>query len=328
MTLPFNMCSRCPVLVVPCGRSRDGVPLGVQIVGRTYDDVSVFRAAAAFAAATPWFDDARTGAQPRRGASHEPQPTLAASPRCLLVAVAVLAVAPRPSARRRPSPPAPRRRRRAGKRSRSRIGWTTEPDNLNPFIGWQNATYEIWAINYDFLFGFGAQRERADARPRVASSRRKQNGGISPDGKVWTIKLRPGVKWSDGQPLTADDVAFTYNYIVKNQMLNMAHRDGRHQRTPRSLAPDVVQITCSQPKADMEHIFLPILPKHVWEQRRPQGGPDQLRQQAADRRHRPLHHHGVQEGRLHQDGPQPLLLGQEADRRRDPLPQLHQRRLA
>jgi len=56
MTLPFNMCSRCPVLVVPCGRSRNGVPLGVQIVGWTYDDVSVFRAAAAFAAALPWFD--------------------------------------------------------------------------------------------------------------------------------------------------------------------------------------------------------------------------------------------------------------------------------
>ena len=60
MTLIFNMCSRCPVLVVPCGRSRDGVPLGIQIVGRTYDDVSVFRAAAAFAAARPWFADPRT----------------------------------------------------------------------------------------------------------------------------------------------------------------------------------------------------------------------------------------------------------------------------
>ncbi len=57
MTLIFNMCSRCPVLVVPCGRSRDGVPLGIQIVGRTYDDVSVFRAAAAFTAARPWFED-------------------------------------------------------------------------------------------------------------------------------------------------------------------------------------------------------------------------------------------------------------------------------
>ena len=55
MTMVFNMCSRCPVLVVPCGRSREGIPLGIQIVGRTYDDVSVFRAAAAFAAAVPWF---------------------------------------------------------------------------------------------------------------------------------------------------------------------------------------------------------------------------------------------------------------------------------
>ena len=58
LTLVFNLCSRCPVLVVPCGRSRDGVPIGIQIVGRTYDDVSVFRAASAFAAARPWFADA------------------------------------------------------------------------------------------------------------------------------------------------------------------------------------------------------------------------------------------------------------------------------
>jgi aspartyl-tRNA(Asn)/glutamyl-tRNA(Gln) amidotransferase subunit A len=57
LTLVFNLCSRCPVLVVPCGRSRDGVPLGIQIAGRTYDDVSVFRAGAAFAAARPWFTD-------------------------------------------------------------------------------------------------------------------------------------------------------------------------------------------------------------------------------------------------------------------------------
>ncbi len=55
MTLPFNMCSRCPVLVLPCGRSRHGIPIGLQIVGRTYEDVSVFRAAAAFAETQPWF---------------------------------------------------------------------------------------------------------------------------------------------------------------------------------------------------------------------------------------------------------------------------------
>jgi peptide/nickel transport system substrate-binding protein len=36
-----------------------------------------------------------------------------------------------------------------------------------------------------------------------------QNGGISADGKTYTIHLRPNLKWSDGQPLTADDVVWT-----------------------------------------------------------------------------------------------------------------------
>jgi len=43
MALPFNVFSRCPVLSVPSGLAANAVPTGVQIVGRTYDDVSVFR---------------------------------------------------------------------------------------------------------------------------------------------------------------------------------------------------------------------------------------------------------------------------------------------
>jgi aspartyl-tRNA(Asn)/glutamyl-tRNA(Gln) amidotransferase subunit A len=54
MTPPFNIVSRCPVLAVPSGRAADGVPTGVQIVGRTYDDATVFRLGAALEAARPW----------------------------------------------------------------------------------------------------------------------------------------------------------------------------------------------------------------------------------------------------------------------------------
>ncbi len=46
MTYPFNMMNRCPVMSFPSGFAENGVPTGVQIVGRTYDDVSVFRIAA------------------------------------------------------------------------------------------------------------------------------------------------------------------------------------------------------------------------------------------------------------------------------------------
>ncbi len=38
---------------------------------------------------------------------------------------------------------------------------------------------------------------------------------VSPDGLVWTFHLHPGVKWQDGQPFTANDVAFTVNYAAK-----------------------------------------------------------------------------------------------------------------
>ena len=48
LTYPFNMLSRCPVMSVPSGRASNGVPTGIQIVARPYDDVRVFRAAAAY----------------------------------------------------------------------------------------------------------------------------------------------------------------------------------------------------------------------------------------------------------------------------------------
>jgi Asp-tRNA(Asn)/Glu-tRNA(Gln) amidotransferase A subunit family amidase len=54
MTYPFNMLSRCPVMSVPSGFASTGVPTGIQIVGRTYDDVRVFKAAGAFEQAAPW----------------------------------------------------------------------------------------------------------------------------------------------------------------------------------------------------------------------------------------------------------------------------------
>ena len=47
LTYPFNMLSPLPVMSVPSGFSKDGVPIGLQIVGRPYDDVSVFAAGAA-----------------------------------------------------------------------------------------------------------------------------------------------------------------------------------------------------------------------------------------------------------------------------------------
>jgi aspartyl-tRNA(Asn)/glutamyl-tRNA(Gln) amidotransferase subunit A len=54
MTTPFNVLSPCPVLAVPSGVASNGVPTGVQIVARTFDDVSAFRIGAALEHVRPW----------------------------------------------------------------------------------------------------------------------------------------------------------------------------------------------------------------------------------------------------------------------------------
>ena len=55
MTTPFNLFSACPVLAVPSGVApSNGVPTGIQIVGRTYDDVTAFRIGAALERVRPW----------------------------------------------------------------------------------------------------------------------------------------------------------------------------------------------------------------------------------------------------------------------------------
>ncbi len=60
MTHHFNMLHNCPVMAVPSGFAASGVPTGIQIVGRTFDDASVFKAALAYEkAAGGWFIDAK-----------------------------------------------------------------------------------------------------------------------------------------------------------------------------------------------------------------------------------------------------------------------------
>ena len=90
-----------------------------------------------------------------------------------------------------------------------RIGTLQDADTLNPFIGYSGTAYEIFHLNYDMLVGYSPKNFAP--RPELATSWQD-----SPDGKTWTFHIRHGVTWQDGLPLTASDVAFTYNYIIKN----------------------------------------------------------------------------------------------------------------
>jgi amidase len=61
MTHQFNMLRNCPALSLPSGHAETGVPTGIQIIGRTFDDARVFKAALAYEKAVGgWYGSSAT----------------------------------------------------------------------------------------------------------------------------------------------------------------------------------------------------------------------------------------------------------------------------
>ena len=78
----------------------------------------------------------------------------------------------------------------------------------------ETLSFESVTLTYNLLFDLDVAGQ---SRPMLAAEvPTQENGGVSADGKTVTVKLRPDLKWSDGKPLTAEDVAWTYNYYVDN----------------------------------------------------------------------------------------------------------------
>ena len=81
------------------------------------------------------------------------------------------------------------------------------PKTFNPFNAMDATSSTMGGIMYDGLLT--TNPATGEVIPLLAKS-----FSISPDGREYTINLRKGIKWSDGQPITADDVIYTYKEII------------------------------------------------------------------------------------------------------------------
>ncbi len=138
------------------------------------------------------------------------------------------------------------------------VGLKNEVDSFNPFLGIEAPSYEMWALTYDYMVGYSM--DDMSPVPGLAES-----WETSQDGLTWTFKIREGVTWSDDQPFTAADIAYTYNRIL----------DGGPEATTWEsylasvktiTAPDdtTVVLTLAKPNAVLPLLPIPIIPEHVW----------------------------------------------------------------
>ena len=126
------------------------------------------------------------------------------------------------------------------------------------------------------------------------------------------------MKWQDGVPFTAKDVAFTYNYIVDNQMGALSSLT---TFIDKAVAVDdlTVEIRCSKPKANMITTWIPILPEHIWTKVSPKAAGASYQNKPPIIGTGPFQTVEVKKGDYVRMVAQPHVLGPQADHRRDPL---------
>jgi peptide/nickel transport system substrate-binding protein len=138
------------------------------------------------------------------------------------------------------------------------VGFTQDLDSLNPFVGILASSYETYQLAYDTLTLYSP--DDFSAQPGLASSWK-----TSSDGRTWTYTIRSGVKWSDGVPLTAHDVAYTFNRIMHGSFEKTNY--GNYVANIESVtAPNdtTVVMKTKKPSPTMLHLYVYILPEHIW----------------------------------------------------------------
>jgi len=139
------------------------------------------------------------------------------------------------------------------------VGSATDAvDTLNPYVGFTAQDFEVYGLIYDNLMDYG-QLDYSPA-PRLATS-----WSHSADGLTWTYHIRHGVRWSDGVPLTAADVAYTFNRDIHGSAeraddLSYIQNITKVQQTGKY----TVVMTVSKPTPGMNLLIVPILPEHIW----------------------------------------------------------------
>ncbi len=139
----------------------------------------------------------------------------------------------------------------------------SDPKTFNPVISQDAGSSSVAGMMFDGLIS----QNPITGQPEPALA---ESWSVSEDKLKIVFKLREGLKWSDGQPLTADDVVFSYNQLYFNPDIPSSTRDvlkvGQSQKLPkvRKLNNIEIEFTLAEPFAPFfSSIGQDILPAHI-----------------------------------------------------------------
>ncbi|MBT2413029.1 ABC transporter substrate-binding protein [Streptomyces sp. ISL-12] len=134
------------------------------------------------------------------------------------------------------------------------IGVASEPDTLSPLLGYGKDG------NSKIFDGLLARDTDLKLKPALA----KALPEIGDGGRTYTYTLREGVKFSDGEPLTAEDVVYTYETILDPKTNNTARSELDAVENVRASGDDQVVFTLKYPYAAFAaRTVLPVVPEHI-----------------------------------------------------------------
>jgi peptide/nickel transport system substrate-binding protein len=140
-----------------------------------------------------------------------------------------------------------------------RVGVPNDLTTANPLSLRSGSDWNVATIQYDMMLQFG--NEDLSPQPGLAEGCEPNN-----DMTEWTCTFQEGVLWSDGEPFTARDVAFTYELIINQEISTYSQyfTEGTTFETPDDTT--LVWKSKTPTSQPLTPPWIYIIPEHVWSQ--------------------------------------------------------------
>ena len=135
------------------------------------------------------------------------------------------------------------------------IGLLQDLSSPNVTVGYLVPDFELWNLQYASLTDKDA--DDFETVPGLAES-----WEVSDDGLAYTYTLREGLQWSDGEPITAEDVVYTIERSRDEEWAN--HYSTVQNLDAVAIDDRTVEITTSFPDPKLPTMDIYIVPEHVY----------------------------------------------------------------